>query len=238
MALHYHHFKERGCFRAWLSTRNHGRNLLKAEVSWRTKLCLFDLGFDEDSGTIGLTWAIPYLFVHVGFFWPRKWMARGEFYGDIEIIRLSISGGSFGWSFWHDSMGWSSKTPKWRHGSFNPIDFLLGHREYSDEIIEEREIEISMPEATYRGTAQLKNAYWKRPRWPWRLKVVRAEIETPDGVPFPGKGTSSWNCGQDATYSMTCPADSIEQGIEAFKASVERDRLRYGGPRWKPEEAA
>jgi hypothetical protein len=66
----------------------------------------------------------------------------------------------------------------------------------------------------------------------------RANLDIERGVPTPGKGENSWDCGQDATYGLTCPASTVEEALASLRASVMRDRERYGGKDWKPEAVA
>ena len=224
--------------RGWVYTGEWSRTVAKYEISWGRKLCVFGVGFDGEDGHITLTWAVPGLFTHFGVAWPRRWTPKSEHYGDIELFRISIHEWAIWWAFGRDNSCWNSGIPKWRDGNFSVINFVLGRTNYTTEVIEEAAIKIAMPEAEYQGTAKLMRAQWKRPRWPWPHVVMRAEIEIPNGVPFPGKGENSWDCGEDATYSMTAPANSIAEGVQKFTESVMRDRHRHGGPGWEPEVAA
>jgi hypothetical protein len=94
-------------------------------------------------------------------------------------------------------MGWSSDIPKWRHGNFNPVDFLFGRQKYSEDVLETVPVSLAMPEKTYTGTVKLLRSKWKRPRAWWTQTILYAHIDVPGGVPFPGKGENSWDCGED-----------------------------------------
>jgi hypothetical protein len=144
--------------------------------------------------------------------------------------------GGLRWSFWHPTMEWSSRTPKWRNGHFDPADFLLGRHKYSSEELSTENVEVPMPEKTYAGTVTLTRDTWKRPRWPFSRSIYRANIEVEGGVPHPGKGENSWDCGEDATYGMTCPARTAEQAVGKLVESVLSSRRRYGGRKWRPQE--
>lgn len=235
--MRWHQCVERGSFRGWLHGREWRRLLFKTEISWRSRNCVVELGFDQEDGHVTLTWAVPCLFMHFGFPWPRKWLPVGGRYGgDINVVRIAIHGGAIWWQLWRDDMGWSSNIPKWRDGNFNPADFLFGRPKYSTVEVEAQPITIDMPERAYAGTAKLLRATWRRPRAWWATTIMRAEIDVPGGVPFPGKGENSWDCGQDATFSMTTAANSIAEGVEQFRESVTRYRRRHGGADWRPEE--
>lgn len=144
-------------------------------------------------------------------------------------ISLSIHDNSIWWELWVPWGEWHSKTPKWRHGCFHVDDFLLGKSKYSDEIIEEREVEVPMPEGTYRANATLKKCTWTRKRG--RPKsIMRVEINMIEaGIPFEGKGENSWDCGPDATHGITTAARTIAEGVGNLVGSVLRNRVKNGG---------
>jgi hypothetical protein len=71
----------------------------------------------------------------------------------------------------------------------------------------------------------------------WPLTHRSALVESETGVPVPGKGENSWDCGEDALYSLSTTAATIDEAIEKFKASVMKTRERYGGKDWMPMKA-
>lgn len=85
-----------------------------------------------------------------------------------------------------------------------------------------------MPEGTYVATARLTEDVWRRSRWFSKI-VKRVEIEIPSGIPLAGKGESSWDCGDNAIYSMCSPAKSIGEGVGRLVGTLLHDRVRYGG---------
>ena len=110
MNVHQHYADRCWCFR--LMRGNWGRALFRTEISWRTNLCLFDIGFHNEEGMVGLTWAIPFLYIHVAIAWPRPWIPKaifddkkGRFGGDqaihihcklVWVIIVMIVGGTHG----------------------------------------------------------------------------------------------------------------------------------------------
>lgn len=129
-----------------------------------------------------------------------------------------------------DCKGWKG----WYWSDF-VSDLIWGSAVYSSTMIEERDAQVSMPEGAYLAKVKIANDQWKRPRKPWSNTIRRAHIDCPVGIPKPGKGENSWDCGQDATYGLTCPAVSVEEAVEKLRASVVRDRERHGGKGWLPE---
>ncbi len=53
--------------------------------------------------------------------------------------------------------------------TIRPLDILFGKSKYTNRVIEERDIEIPMPEDVLRReSADFEVASWIRSRWPWR----------------------------------------------------------------------
>jgi len=131
---------------------------------------------------------------------------------------------------------WSEDgAPKWRDLYLELRPLLFGRATYHREVIEEREVLVPMPERAYPATAVLTACTWTHQRFGWpRRRLLRVEIEIPGGVPVPGKGTEAWNCGDDATFGLTTPADSISEGIARLVQTTLERRERYGGRQWSP----
>lgn len=142
-------------------------------------------------------------------------------------IGFYLYGDAFSVSIWNDPME-SRNTDYWfQHIYINLTDFFLGRSKCTTKVLEERDILIPMPEKSYPATGQLVLYSWSRPRW-FTKKLKRVSIECKEGVSHPGKGTASYNCGEDATFSLTTgECNSIEKGIGIFVGSVLRDRKVY-----------
>jgi len=154
---------------------------------------------------------------------------------DKTIFSLAAHDGNIWWKFFTDRNGWSSKTPKWKNGYFQVDDFILGKSECSHVLISEKEVEIPMPEKAYKAKVKLEDWTWKRPRW-FAQTIRKTDIEMLDGeqIPIPGKGDNSWDCGDDAIFSLLTPAKTIEEGIGLFVADVLKTRMkRMGSHRWE-----
>jgi hypothetical protein len=128
-----------------------------------------------------------------------------------------------------DCEGWKGK-----HWSCFVRDKLLGSAKYESCEIETVQVEVPMPEGVYSANVKLTEDSWKRPLWPIPSKIRRAHIECERGIPYPGKGENSWDCDDDATYGLTCPASTVEEAITALQQTVMRSRERYGGKNWVP----
>lgn len=153
-----------------------------------------------------------------------------------EGRRISLDwysdGGFLHWSLWTDPHGGFDRT--WRDGSFNVADFLLGKAVHSEKVIDEVQVTVPMPEGEYPAKVTLTEATWKRPRW-FPLRVRRAEVDLKDNpIGIPGKGENSWDCGDDAMYSVTVGASNVSEAVGKVVEWALRDRLNYGGMQaWK-----
>lgn len=196
--------------------------------------------------TIGLEWCLfnPDIGIGVDF----------EEYGSHNGILLSFGCGlvslylslDMGWRFKRnreysvrifDNTIWFAcgRNPdEWRKGqpwywdfNFCPADFFLGRPKYSSKVLSEHNVVIPMPEGCYDATIKLEESTWKRPRW-FKRTLRRADIEIPKGIGYPGKGENSWDCGDDAMFGLTCPAENLSEAIGKAVSSVLESRLKYG----------
>lgn len=226
--------------RAWLHA---GRS--SAEVSWLFSLrrhhvgAQLELGGYDDNLTLHAGVPCASLWLSIDAPWIFRLCHR---FGPRELA-VKFHGGSVWWTLWVDDSERRyprSFADRVRAGSFDPVAFLLGRPVYTSTDLEQREIDVPLPERSYRGTARLHDDAWRRPRWPFPLRIRRVSIEMHDGeqLPHPGKGENSWDGGEDATFGITTAAATIEDGIGHLVASVLRSRLRHGGPSWRPAAGA
>lgn len=232
----------------------HGRAWLhvgKAEVHWEWSFGKLGLGADfrffGDEEDFGWSLRLPgFSFYWDAAFIPWSWKRKLKiktcthgyetgFYVSDWTLRIKV------WREW--CAGWNSKDRWWqrREWSFNPVDFAFGHLQYSGQPVETSEDEAAFPERTYKLKVEIVKATWRRKRWPWwplKKTLYRATITSDRPVPEPGKGENSWDCGEDATYGLTCTASTRVEAVTQFIESVLRTRARYGGRMWRPEEKA
>ena len=213
-----HHSLERRSFRWWSYLR--GREFLSIETALFTGSVGVRLATEEARWCASLRIGIASLYVS----WPGKYRS----YGNDREIEISLHSGSLWWRFWTEPMSWSSSIPKWRHGNLNFVDMLLGRDKCEHYPIEEHDVLIPMPEGAYPATAKLEQWTWRRPRW-FARSLKRVTIDIPKGVPVPGKGENSWDCGDDAIFGTTVQASSIAEGVGMLVGSALRTRIRYGG---------
>ena len=218
--MHWHTSKERGLFRAWFHWNK--RSVASIEVCWRTWLCGISFEYDDERG-----WGISLRLPPIAFF-GHLHIPRWRLDND-RITQISVHNGGIWWKIWLDPNEWSSRTPKWREGNFNFVNFLLGHQRCTEYLIEERNVLIPMPEGTYQARARLKEFSWSRPRW-FTKRIKRVVFDIPKGIPHEGKGENAWDCGHDATFGfITGECISITEGVGMLVGTCLSDRVKYGG---------
>lgn len=227
------------------------------EVSLEWLLFDFSLGFsisldpyaDQD---LSIGFSIPLLITMCWGFKSKRlnkfaeWILPKKEYNNSYLaqkreIRFAVHHWALWWSVWVDGDSWYSSTPRYRQGSFYMLDFLFGDWEFESEVCSKGQILIPMPEKSYEG--EYKIEYCKRYRkrlcfWPFQQTFHRSEFQCKEGIPHPGKGENSWDCGEDCTYGITAPniTDKWEL-IGSIVESVMRSRIRYGGSeKWVPQE--
>ena len=151
-------------------------------------------------------------------------------FGGERDISLRIFDGAIWWNLWSMSGCGRHDDPWWRRGNFDPVDFALGCQRYHETVLDEAEVDIPMPEGTYRWRVKLLERTWKRPRWPWveRRAGFKADCIEGEHIPHPGKGENSYDCGSDATFGMSGPGETFEAAIAGVVETVLRSRRRYG----------
>lgn len=199
----------------------------------RVRLCHAHLDLDHVEPAVKASISIPFLF---GIYLTAechkfsKWLPKRNRTVGVRINRA----GTVSISLWEDRDAWSRDDPWWWVLKFNPADRIFGDTEYTRGEGKKHRMRVPLPEGCYIAEIELYEARWKRPRWPFARSLMRAEIAPNPPIPVPGKGESDWDCGDDATHSMTMLARTPEQAIGMLVADVLRTRHRHGGTDWMP----
>ncbi|HMT02299.1 MAG TPA: hypothetical protein PKD00_03165 [Burkholderiales bacterium] len=188
-------------------------------------------------------------------FLPKSWYPqdKSETYGQLPGEReLSIKFHHWylWWCFWKDNTSWSNTDSKFRSGYIDFAQLIKGKHSCEWNIIEKEMHIISFIEGNYQVEVIKKNRIDKWQRW-FSSKSISYEvkagyyvdnnwIECP--IPIEGKGENSWDCDEDARYSLSMPAKNEEHDIKNckqaamyFEYDIKKDRVRYGGNNWIPQ---
>lgn len=216
--------------RGWLSRRNSVDHFLGVEWvlrSWSLGMRLV-IGDAEREVSGHVAFPPVSLYFHVPCpDWLDRLFNRGHHSG--REFDLSFHSAALWWKFFARDGEWNCADPWWKSGCIRFRDLLQGRVKHSeDKVLETREVLIPMPEGVYNATVVMKLESWKR-RLGRRKRVVRAHVDVPDGIPFPGKGENAWDCGPDATYGLSCTARDPEEAIAALVESTLRTRQQRCG---------
>lgn len=222
--------------RCWLSL-----GAFSFRLEWLIPTHFFCLGVEFADGDDAISFSFGcglfVLFLGIGHSPLHRWLSKkiGGYEG--REIKLTIHDGALWWSFWCPTMSWSSQTPRYRSGAFHPVDFLLGRAKYASRNIADERAVVPMPEGGYPASVKINEDTWKRPRWPFTKRIIRAEIRPDTPIPFPGKGENLYDCGEDASHSLYGCFDNTLDAVLGMSRSVMRSRLKYGGGwNYQPEK--
>lgn len=149
-------------------------------------------------------------------------------------IMFNSSPASLSYSFFTNP---DMNTPwSWRNNYIDLVRFFLGNPKYSEEVTDIGTTQIDLPEKSYETFYKVKNRYWKHPRWPFKKKHTGIEFEIPGGLPVPGKGENSWDCDDDAIFSISMPfEDSVREARNKVAIDILKTRQKRSNINWKPK---
>lgn len=193
---------------------------------WSTFTCTISFGRNYEKGSFSIH--IPPLALYVSIAALRFPPERKDYEG--RVLSLGIHDWALWWNVWTPDMSWSSKTPKYRQGSFHPIDALLGSGRFESCVVQDLGIvEIPMPEGTYDAHVVAKTERWKRKRWFAKRSRQYFDFDLGAGIPHPGKGENSWDCGMDATCGISSSAANLSLAVGDVVGRCLESRVKYGG---------
>jgi len=142
---------------------------------------------------------------------------------------------------WHDPMESRSVDPKWGMFTLNFKRMITGRHKYTVALLTSGPCEVILPENRYQATFKVERQTWLYPRW---MVAKQRDLITVDidgkGIPIPGKGENSWDCGDDAIRSVSSstdydnPAFTIQHALKDLAIDVLKRRQRYASLDWLP----
>ncbi len=214
------------------------REVVAFRFSWNLRSRFAHAYFDVDRGDAALTLSIALPPVAL-WFSVESWRFLHPLTERTRdrSVSLKFHDGCLWWRAWADPNTWSSKTPRWRDGNVSVVDLLLGREHVSSEPDGVPvSVLVPMPEGTYAGTCHISRIRRERPRW-FSSTTHVAQLKLDEPVPVPGKGENSWDCDEDAIYSMSCEARTPAEAVAELVKSALRSRERHGSLDWRPEKA-
>jgi hypothetical protein len=197
----------------------------------------FTITFDDGGGDEDVKWSIGVPGISL-YFGVESALVRSMIPKAVRNrnVGLRFFDDAMWWNFFTRNGHWSSETPKWRDGNFRPIDALLGARErqYVREL-KSFDLKLLLPEGEYVATIKRTESLYTRPRWFGEV-ITHHDCEFPRPLPVPGKGENSYDCDEDAVFSMSIPGRKTLTEIETeIVGSILRTRERRASRNWRPE---
>lgn len=196
------------------------------EFYWWSSSCHVSFRRNYEKGGIAISLPPLALYISIpALSFPRS---RKDYEG--RVLSFGIHDWALWWNVWTPEMSWSSKTPKYRNGSFHPIDFVLGQGKFESRSVRDLGIiEIPMPEGVYDAHVTLKIEQWRRKRWFAKKPRQYFDFELGAGIPHPGKGENSWDCGMNATCGISSSAENLSLAVGDVVGRCLESRVKYGG---------
>lgn len=212
----------------FLWAKDESKHYLTFALEWvfGKKAILWLLHFttgNHDGCGISFSIAIPHLF---GLYLTLELKAWHYLFKDSHEYGFSIHDGCIWWSLGCDE--WHEKGPR---VVWHVTDWLFGKNNYSDQTLLKTYGTVTLEEGTYPVHIRMFLSTWKRSRWPWPERLIRADMDVQnEGIPVAGHGENEWDQGDDAIFSMTCPAKTPEEGLIKLRESIIQDRQDHGMP--------
>lgn len=226
--------------RAWLNgpqqTFGVAWNLFTKRCTVVLDFCDGAVGDEEFHFHLALPWLISFHFSVENAGWvtrlPGVAWKKDDYKSGIRTIGVRIFDGSIWIDGWCYPYSWSDGDRKW---AIHVVDRLLGKRERTEEIIDETNVVVPLPEGDYPAKATVMLEIWKRKRWRKTvIQSVRMEYSIP--IPYPGKGENSWDQEDDALYESLYRDTDLATAIEQTKATIRKYRERRGKYNWPPPD--
>lgn len=134
-------------------------------------------------------------------------------------------------TIWTNPHEWNSSDPWWQHITIHWKDILFGKLVYTSTPIRKEQTTLCLPEANYPINIEFSRCTWVRPRRIFgNVDQIQADMKCEKGIPVPGKGENSWDCGDDATYSLWCqvPTGTTAEALGKLLETIVDKRRRHG----------
>jgi len=190
----------------------------------------FTIGDEEEDFQCNLSLPIigRFYFVYESIFTKkiRNWFHKKQIYNGLTTnVRI------FDWTIWFswfcDECGYSKGSTFKHSWNFNLIDFFLGDYKTVKEIISSGNLTIAMPEGDYKAKYIIEEFTRIRRWYVPKSSITRIDVDLNKGISHPGKGTTSYNCGESAMQSYSCLFTNFYDIKEKIRNDVLSMRKRY-----------
>lgn len=242
----------------WWYFGNYNKSLHIEIAGWKsTPHIIFEVNGEDRGIMLSVSIGIAIYIVFKGLL-PKSWCptytskySSGKIPEDREFS-IKLHGGAIWWNFWV-SEEWASycKNKTWRMGSFRFMDKIKGKHKYQREESDRRQFLLPFLEGIYNVEVIKWNRTDSYPRWPTSRMItweVRAGYYDEKGewkdkpIPVEGKGENSYDCDEDATWSISFPGPPYKKEVNTaylaalyFWHSMMKSREHLGSAKWLPK---
>lgn len=187
-----------------------------------------DIGsYDSDELQLGINLGILHIWIGYSSNWIFRTLGKvgkllGRKYGRSYNSHVHI-GRYLSLEIFGDSCG---EEPLFKR-YIDLVRIVTGRPKHSIETIKTGETTVIMPEKEYKATYQIDRRTNTFPRW-FKNVWETIEIKVEGGIPHQGKGENSWDCGMDATHSIsTVYKGSLRGATDKFAMDILKTRQRH-----------
>lgn len=202
----------------------------------RNRMIGWETAFGSSSKTLGGSLTVDEgttLGVHLGFasLYVSTGRWRRAYRREVDAYLSWHFGFSATANLWTDSYD-SSNPRQWRWSAWRLKNRILGKQKLSSEHLSAHNVDVMIPgdPTPYPCRVTLQRWTYSRPRWPRKTVIHHADVEvlSKGGIPYEGKGENAWDVGHDATWSLSCRAQTVGEAVGAMVATIVDRRLERG----------
>lgn len=201
-----------------------------------TGTAMLTVGDGDGNDGVMLSLGFPGIRLYVGVegILPDRWRPRvpGKKYPEEHELGFSIHDGCIWWKLWSVD-GWDSRAD-WRNPEsrirqpvWHVTDWILGKSKHAKRVLESGVAAVITHEhVTYPLRIEFTEHTYSRPRWFGRQILYRANIEMSKPIPVPASEGIYELTGDpdDAIYSLSTNARTVDDALAALRVSLERNR--------------
>lgn len=177
-------------------------------------------------GGVGITVGTRSASLRLGFF-SFYLHANGDEYRGREFSIRCHDGIVWIGHPWVRQMEWRSNDPWWKKDiTLHVSDWLLGRSRCEVTKGLPSTVYVPLPEGSYRAIATPETFVWRRRFYVPIRRRDSVSLDIEGGIPYSGKGESSWDCGDDGLWGIG--GNTLEEAIGNAVASVLKSRRRHG----------
>lgn len=200
-----------------------------------TAMAMLTVGNGDGNDGVMVSFGFPGIRLYVGVegILPDRWQPRapGKKYPEEHELGFNIHDGCIWWKLWsvdgEDSRAdWCNPESRIRQPVWHITDWVLGKQRNTKRDLATTTAEITHEQVTYPLTIAFTEQTVTRPRWFGKQVYYRANIEMSKPIPVPASEGIYELTGEpdDAIYSLSTSARTVDDALAALRESLEKNR--------------